>query len=77
MIFCSALTKKHDLKDALRRWLALHPDEMNQLRASKPSGPLAVTHRTGRRRNSPGTDRRFDSVWVSRAQLGASEATLG
>jgi hypothetical protein len=32
--------KKHDLKDALRRWLALHPDEMNQLRASKPSGPL-------------------------------------
>ena len=39
---------------------------MNQLRASRPSGPLAVTHRTGRRRNSPGTDRRFDSVWVSR-----------
>jgi len=23
---------------------------------------LAVTHRTGRRRNSPGTDRRFDSA---------------
>lgn len=58
--------KKHDLKDAPRRWLALHPDEMNQLRAGKPSGPLAVTHRTGRRRNSPGTDRRFDSVRVSR-----------
>jgi hypothetical protein len=52
-----------------RRYAAvfgLENDEMNQLRASKPSGPLAVTHRTGRRRNSPGTDRRFDPVWVSR-----------
>jgi hypothetical protein len=58
--------KMHDLKDALRCWLALHPEEMNQLRASKPSGPLAVTHRTGKRKNSPGTERRFDSVWVSR-----------
>ena len=56
--------KKHDLEDALRRWLAFHPDEMARLRA-KPSGPLAITHRTGKRKNSPGTDRRFDSVWVS------------
>ena len=37
---------------------------MARLRA-KPSGPLAITHRTGKRKNSPGTDRRFDSVWVS------------
>jgi exonuclease III len=58
--------KVHDLDDALRHWLALHPDEMDGLRAAKPSGPLAITHRTGRRKNSPGTDRRFDSVWVSR-----------
>jgi hypothetical protein len=58
--------KVHDLDDALRRWLALHPDEMDRLRASKPFGPLAVTHRTGRRKNSPGTGRRFDAVWVSR-----------
>jgi hypothetical protein len=57
--------KVHDLDDALRRWLALHPDEMDRLRASQPSGPLAITHRTGRRKNSPGTGRRFDSVWVS------------
>jgi hypothetical protein len=35
--------KMHDLDDALRRWLALHPDEMDRLRASTPSGPLAVT----------------------------------
>jgi hypothetical protein len=69
--------KVHDLDDALRRWLALHPDEMDRLRASrplasptrrgmKPEPPLAITHRTGRRKNSPGTGRRFDSVWVSR-----------
>jgi hypothetical protein len=58
--------KGHDLDDSLRRWLALHPDEMGRLEASKPSGPLAITHRTGRRKNSPGAGRRFDSVWVSR-----------
>jgi endonuclease/exonuclease/phosphatase family metal-dependent hydrolase len=38
---------------------------MDRLLANKPSGPLAITHRTGRRKNSPGTGRRFDSVWVS------------
>jgi exonuclease III len=58
--------KVHDLDDALRRWLALHPNEMDRLRANKPFGPLAITHWTGRRRDSPGTPRRFDSVWVSR-----------
>jgi hypothetical protein len=58
--------KVHDLDDALRRWLALHPGEMDKLRTSRPSGPLAVTHRTARRKDSLGTDRRFDSVWVSR-----------
>src|SRR5262249_49873265 len=59
-------SKVHDLDDALRRWLALHPEKMEKLRASKPSGPLAITHRTARRKNSPGNPRRFDSVWVSR-----------
>jgi len=58
--------KVHGLDDALRRWLALHPDEMDRLRANHPSGPLAMTHRTGRRKDSPGNPRRFDSVWVSR-----------
>jgi hypothetical protein len=58
--------KVHDLDDALRRWLALHPDETDRLRAGNPFGPLAITHRTGRRKNSLGTGRRFDSVWVSR-----------
>jgi hypothetical protein len=41
-----------DLDDALRRWLTLHPDAMNRLRTSTPpSGPLAITHRTGRRKS--------------------------
>lgn len=57
--------KVHDLDDALRCWLALHPAEMDRLR-TKASGPLAITHRTGKRKNSPGTERRFDSIWVSR-----------
>jgi exonuclease III len=58
--------KVHDLDDALRRWLALHPDEMDRLRANQPSGPLAITHWTAQRKNAPGNPRRFDSVWVSR-----------
>jgi endonuclease/exonuclease/phosphatase family metal-dependent hydrolase len=58
--------KVHDLDDALRRWLDLRPDEMDRLRASRPFGPLVITHRTGRRKDSPGKERRFDSVWVSR-----------
>lgn len=58
--------KTHELDDALRRWIDGRPDEMDRLRADKPSGPLAMTHRTGRRKDSPGTGRRFDSIWVSR-----------
>ena len=55
-----------DLDDALRRWLALHPDEMGRLGPAGRPGPLAVTHPTGRRTNAPGTARRFNSVWISR-----------
>jgi hypothetical protein len=55
--------KVHDLEDALRRWLALHPNEFTTLRACRPAGPLAITYRT--RKNSPDTRRRYDSVWVS------------
>jgi hypothetical protein len=46
--------------------LLFGPGKMNRLGTSKPFGPLAVTHRTGKRKNSPGTGRRYDSVWVSR-----------
>ena len=57
--------KIHPLDDALRLWLKQHPDELDRLAAERPQGPLAVSYRTGRRKNSPGTDRRFDAVWVS------------
>lgn len=57
--------KVHRLEDALRRWLGSHPEELERLRAERPGGPLALSHRTGRRKLHPGTDRRFDSIWVS------------
>jgi endonuclease/exonuclease/phosphatase (EEP) superfamily protein YafD len=58
--------KMHDLHDTWRAWLAERPDEMDRLRIAKQFGPLAVTHRTGPRKDSPGTERRYDSVWISR-----------
>jgi len=60
--------KVHLLEDALRRWLLAHPDDAAALRLSAPLGPLAVTHRTGRRNNPSraGTGQRYDSIWVSR-----------
>jgi endonuclease/exonuclease/phosphatase family metal-dependent hydrolase len=57
-------SKIHPLDDALRRWLADHPRDAAAL-AIPPHGPLATTYRTGRRKDSPGTARRFDSIWVS------------
>jgi hypothetical protein len=56
--------KTHSLQDALRRWLADHPGQAATL-ADRPYGPLAITHRTGRRKDSPGTGRRFDSIWIT------------
>ncbi len=53
--------KIHPLQDGLRRWLADHPAEAAAL-AGRPEGPLAITHRTGKRKNSPATGRRFDSI---------------
>jgi hypothetical protein len=55
----------HPLDDALRRWLADHPGDAERFAASAPLGPLAITHRTGRRKDSPGTGRRFDCIWLS------------
>ena len=55
----------HQLEDCLRLWLADHIDELARITAERPMGPLAISHRTGKRRDSPGTPRRFDSIWVS------------
>jgi endonuclease/exonuclease/phosphatase family metal-dependent hydrolase len=58
-------TKIHALDDALRRWLRDTPKAAEAFQVTDQHGPLAITHRTGRRKNSPGTGRRFDSVWIS------------
>jgi endonuclease/exonuclease/phosphatase family metal-dependent hydrolase len=57
--------KTHPLDDALRRWLADNRGDAERLAAKAPLGPLAITHRTGRRKDSPETGRRFDCIWIS------------
>lgn len=57
--------KVHHLQDALRSWIAENPGSSEALSAP-PLGPLAVTHRTGKRKSSPGTPRRFDCLWITR-----------
>jgi endonuclease/exonuclease/phosphatase family metal-dependent hydrolase len=57
--------KDHQLRDALRVWLDDHPAKMKAIRQERPDGPLEVSHRTGVRKGSLGTPRRFDSIWVS------------
>ncbi|MGW5152709.1 hypothetical protein [Rhodococcus koreensis] len=59
-------TPTHTLDDAFRRWLDDHPDELGRIRAQRPDGPLAVSHRTGRTSTSPGTPRRYDTIWISK-----------
>lgn len=56
---------QHRLRDAYRRWLDEHPDIKEDIQRERPSGPLAISHRTGKRKTSPGTPRRFDALWVS------------
>lgn len=56
---------EHGLADALRLWLRDHPEQLSRIKRERPDGPLAVSHRTGRRRDRPGIDRRFDIIQVS------------
>src|SRR5207249_4459190 len=58
-----AATKAHGLRDALRRWLDDHPDDLAAIVRDRPAGPLAISHYTGRRKAHRGTPRRFDSIW--------------
>lgn len=51
----------HPLRDVLRTWLDDHPTEADALKVAAPSGPLAVSHRTGAPRNP----RRYDAIWAS------------
>jgi hypothetical protein len=57
--------KIHALDDVLRRWLEQQPAIVAHLTETAPDGPLVVSHRTGKRRTSAGTGRRFDAIWVS------------
>lgn len=57
--------KIHGLDDSLRRWLATHPEALAELVETAPGGPLRLSHRTGKRLTRRGTDRRFDSIWVT------------
>ena len=60
-----AASKTHGLRDALRRWLDDHPDDLAAIVRDRPAGPLAISHYTGRRKTHRGAPRRFDSIWVS------------
>jgi len=55
----------HPLTDAYRLWLDDHPDEFSRIRAERPAGPLATSHRTGKTSTSPGIPRRYDTLWIS------------
>lgn len=56
---------RHGLNDALRTWLADHPDALARIRADRPTGPLAVSHRTGRTNERLGNPRRYDHIYAS------------
>jgi hypothetical protein len=56
----------HGLRDALRAWLEQHPAALERIRTERPNGPLAITHRTGKRTNFEGNPVRFDHLWISR-----------
>lgn len=52
----------HTLRDALRTYLANHPDEAAAIRSERPNGPLALSYRT-----ADGNDdrHRYDAIWLS------------
>ena len=56
---------EHRLRDAYRLYLQDHPQTWEEINRQRPDGPLAVSHRTGKRTTFPGTPRRFDTLWVS------------
>ena len=56
---------EHRLRDAYRLWLAGHPAALEQVTQDRPQGPLAVSHRTGKRAGAAGSPRRYDTLWIS------------
>lgn len=54
--------RQHALSDVWRTYLAHHPGEAAR-QPESPTGPLAVTHWTGRAPNKQ--PRRFDHIWAT------------
>lgn len=59
----------HGLGDVLRTWLADHPDEMARVRRDRPDGPLAISHRSGKKDGHPGNPRRYDHIYATRTDF--------
>ena len=57
--------KIHELEDAFRVHLRQNPAVAARIVEQNPEGPLAVSHRTGKRKNSAGNPQRYDAIWVS------------
>lgn len=57
--------KVHGLRDVLRTWLDANPDEFKRIRAERPAGPLAISHRTGRNASRAGNPRRYDHIYAT------------
>ncbi|MGB5675554.1 MAG: hypothetical protein WBO43_13495, partial [Gemmatimonadota bacterium] len=53
---------EHDLSDALRTWLAAHPERMAAIREERPEGPLMTSHMIGKKNPKPA---RYDAIWAS------------
>lgn len=60
-----ASSKIHDLNDAFRLYLSKNEKDLERIIIESPDGPLAVSHRTGKRKEFKGNARRYDAVWVS------------
>ncbi|MCA1672129.1 MAG: hypothetical protein LC799_07990 [Actinobacteria bacterium] len=50
----------HGLDDVLRRYLQHHPEELERIRAARPGGPLAISHRVAAQ------PVRHDHLWATR-----------
>lgn len=60
-----ASSKIHNLHDAFRLFLKKENEVLIEIISRSPNGPLAVSYRTGKRKDSTGIARRYDAVWVS------------
>jgi len=60
-----ASSKIHELNDAFRVYLSNKNKDLNEIIKKSPNGPLAVSHRTGKRKGFIGNARRYDAVWIS------------